>query len=116
MLSIQRTTVYRHQATVRKLYGVHGSIELMRAIASELATNMSELTLTSRGKEVFKLVLDGKTISEISQLLCISFSGVLRHREKMLEENACRSMNELIAKYYGLFSSSSSETTHCTGN
>ena len=50
MLSIQRTTVYRHQATVRKLYGVHGSIELMRAIASELATNISELTLTSRGK------------------------------------------------------------------
>lgn len=115
MLSIQRTTVYRHQATVRKLYGVHGSIELMRAIASELATNISELTLTSRGKEVFELALEGKTISEISKLLCISFSGVLRHREKMLEENACHSMNELIAKYYGLFSSSS-EATHCTGN
>ena len=66
--------------TVRKLYGVHGSIELMRAIASDFATNISELMLTSRGKEVFELAL----ISEISKLLYISFSGVLRHREKML--------------------------------
>ena len=41
----------------------------MRAIASELATNISELTLTSRGKEVFELALDGKTISEISKLI-----------------------------------------------
>ena len=111
ILSIQRTTVYRHQATVRKLYGVHGSIELMGVIVSELATSISEFTLTSRGKESFELALDGKMISEISKLLCISFSGVLRHREKILEENACHSMNKLIAKYYGLFSDSSSLTT-----
>ena len=111
ILSIQRTTVYRHQVTVRKLYGVHGSIKLMGVIVSELATSISEFTLTSRGKESFELALDGKMISEISKLLCISFSGVLRHREKILEENACHSMNKLIAKYYGLFSDSSSLTT-----
>ena len=49
ILSIQRTTVYRHQVTVRKLYGVHGSIKLMGVIVSELATSISEFTLTSRG-------------------------------------------------------------------
>lgn len=80
----------------------------MGVIVSELATSISEFTLTSRGKESFELALDGKMISEISKLLCISFSGVLRHREKILEENACHSMNKLIAKYYGLFSDSSS--------
>lgn len=115
MLSIQRTTVYRHLANIRKIYGVHGSIELMRAVNSDMATNISKLTLTSRGKEVFKLALDGKTISEMAKLLSISFSGVLRIREKMLVQNDCHSMNELIAKYYGLFSNSFSATTSYRG-
>lgn len=112
MLSIQRATVYRHQATIRKLYNVNGSIELMRAIISETKRNLSQLVLTPRGKEVFELVLDGKTSNEIAGFLGISYSGVLRHREKILEQNDCHSMNELVAKYYGLLADSLPD---CTG-
>ena len=112
MLSIQRATVYRHQATIRKQYNVNGSIELMRAILSETKRNLSQLILTPRGSDVFELVMDGKTSSEIAESLCISYSGVLRHREKMLEQNDCHSMNELVAKYYGL---SADSLPDCTG-
>lgn len=102
MLSIHRTTVYRHLATIRMVYDVHGNIELMRAILSGLPKNVSQLVLTPRGREVFQLILAGKTSKEIAEIFCISYSGVLRHREKMLEQNDCHSMTELIAKYYNL--------------
>lgn len=106
MLSIQRSTVYRHQATIRKLYNVNKSIELMRAILFETKKNLSQLALTPRGRDVFALILEGKTSNEIAEFLCISYSGVLRHREKMLEQNNCHSMNELVSKYYGLLDNS----------
>ena len=83
---------------------MHGSIELMRAVIPGMTKTASQLVLTPRGRNVFELVLEGKTINEIAELLCISHSGVLRHREKMLEQNGCHSMNELVAKYYGLLS------------
>ena len=84
----------------------------MRAIISETKRNLSQLVLTPRGKEVFELILDGKTSNEIAGFLGISYSGVLRHREKMLEQNDCHSMNELVAKYYGL---SADSLPDCTG-
>ena len=106
MLSIHRKTVYRHQATIRTIYGVHGNIELMRAILSGLPKTAAQLVLTPRGREVFQLILAGKTSKEIAELFCISYSGILRHREKMLEQNNCHSMTELIAKSYNLSSDS----------
>ena len=112
MLSIHRKTVYRHQATIRAVYDVHGNIELMRAILSGLPKTAAQLVLTPRGMEVFQLILAGKTSKEISELFCINYSGILRHREKMLEQNDCHSMNELVAKYYGL---SSDSLPDCTG-
>lgn len=114
MLSIHRTTVYRHLATIRMVYDVHGNIELMRAILSGLPKNVSQLVLTPRGREVFQLILAGKTSKEIAEIFCISYSGVLRHREKMLEQNDCHSMTELIAKYYNLSPDSLPELP-CTG-
>lgn len=82
MLSIHRKTVYRHQATIRTVYDVHGNIELMRAILSGVPTTVSQLALTPRGREIFQLILVGKTSKEIAEFFCISYSGVLRHREK----------------------------------
>lgn len=60
------------------------------------------MTFTPRGKEVFHLVLKGKKGVEIAALLGMSRSGVRRHQEKMLLQNDCRSMLELVAKYYSL--------------
>lgn len=61
---------------------------------------MSTIQLTPRGKEVFELAMQGLSIKKISECLGISYSGVLRHREKMFLQNDCSSMQELIAKYH----------------
>lgn len=66
------------------------------------------LRLTPRGQDVFELILRGLTIAQIAKRLGISYSGVLRHREKMLLQNDCHCMTELIAKYHG----SQVETAH----
>ena len=61
------------------------------------------IQLTPRGREVFELAMSGLSIREISKRLGISYSGVLRHREKMLLANECNSMLELIATYRGTY-------------
>ena len=106
ILYIQRTTVYKHLATIRKNYGIHNTIELINILKDKNICGQN-IKLTNRGKDVFALILQRKTISEISVQLHISYSGVLRHREKMLFQNDCHSMTELIARYYGLSSKTS---------
>ena len=65
--------------------------------------SISTIQLTPRGREVFELAMSGLSIREISKRLGISYSGVLRHREKMLLANECNSMLELIATYRGTY-------------
>ena len=62
------------------------------------------MKFTPRGREVFHLILKGKTSTEIATLLNISRSGVRRHKEKMLIQNNCNSIAELVAKYYRFIS------------
>lgn len=114
ILSIQRTTFYRHLATIRQNYNVHSTIELMMTICEKNKdVNMDCIKLTPRGKDIFTLILEGKKISDIAQELCISYSGVLRNREKMLFQNDCHSMTELIAKYHDSCQKESSEILSC---
>lgn len=46
------------------------------------------IKLTPRGKEVFQLIIKGLSDREIGEYLNISYSGVRRHKEKMLFANA----------------------------
>lgn len=81
---------------------MHSNIELLHKLNENIEVkDMSTIILTPRGREVFELIMRGLTIKEISERLEISYSGVLRHREKMLLANRCNSMLELIAKYHG---------------
>jgi len=48
------------------------------------------------------LIMEGLNIKKISERLGMSISGVKRHREKMLLQNGCTDMLELIAKYHGM--------------
>ena len=59
-----------------------------------------EIKFTPRGREVFYLILKGKTSTEIAELLNMSKSGVRRHKEKMLLDNDCKTIIELISKCY----------------
>ncbi len=100
-LSIERSTVYRHLATIRKTLEVHTSIEMLNAISAKHGMLSIPLKLTPRGAEVFSLIIKGLSDKRIGEVLGISYSGVRRHKEKMLLSNGCASMLELVAKYYG---------------
>lgn len=102
-LSIEVATVYWHLAAIRKAFDIHSNIELLHHLNEEPEASISTIQLTPRGREVFELAMSGLSIREISKRLGISYSGVLRHREKMLLANECNSMLELIATYRGTY-------------
>ena len=61
-----------------------------------------QLNLTHRWREVLQLMSKGMSGMEIGKELRISHSAVRRHKERMLIANKCKTMNELIAKYYSI--------------
>ncbi len=65
----------------------------------------SPLRLTSRGSEVFTRILKGMSTKEVAENLGMSTSCVRRHKEKMLLQNNCGTMRELIARHYARESS-----------
>ena len=60
----------------------------------------SPLRLTPRGSEVFSRILKGLSTKEAAENLGMSTSCVRRHKEKMLLQNNCGTMRELIARHY----------------
>lgn len=58
----------------------------------------STIRLTPRGTAVFALIQAGVRDKSIGERMGISYSAVRRHREKMLLQNNCCSMLELVAK------------------
>lgn len=88
-------------------------MELMRILNSNNIrdTTIDTLQLTPRGKEVFQQILAGATNKSIAERLGMSLSGVRRHREKMLLQNKCDSMFELVSRYYSLHGQNPSATS-----
>ena len=78
---------------------VHTSIEMLNAINAEREMLSASLKLTPRGAEVFSLIIKGLSDKRIGEVLGISYSGVRRHKEKMLLANGCESILKLVAKY-----------------
>lgn len=104
MLSIKQGTLYLHLAQIRKKFGIHNVIGLLNYFyfGTNSDITLYGMTLTPRGRQVFKHILEGKTDKVIAQRLGISYSGVRRHKEKMIMANNCNSILELISKYYEL--------------
>ncbi|SCM69937.1 LuxR C-terminal-related transcriptional regulator [Desulfovibrio sp. 86] len=85
------------------MLNVHSNVALMRVLSAQELPASSTVKLTPRGAEIFALILEDVSNTEIATRLGISYSTVRRHREKMLLCNACGTMKELIAKHYGKF-------------
>lgn len=85
---------------MHKKIGVRSSIAMLHILDKKTEKSMSAIKLTPRGKEVFQLVLTGLNDIKIADRLGITYSGVRRHREKMLLANRCDTMLELVAKYH----------------
>ena len=74
-------------------------------MAEQLATHLNEKTRTSdqlhdglspREFDVFKSIVEGKSISEISQQLSLSLSTVSTHRARILNKMSMKSNAELV--------------------
>lgn len=101
MLFIEQGTLYQHLMRIRKQLGGHNAAELLKILCSgDDQFVLEHIKLTPRGRDVFALLLEGKTNAEIARCLGISKSGVRHHLEKMLLQNDCESILELIAGYY----------------
>ncbi len=59
-------------------------------------TSISSVDLTKREREILKLISDGKTSKDISQLLSISFHTVNTHRQKIIEKTGKRNIGAVI--------------------
>lgn len=101
-LFIARGTLRKHISNIRKKLGAHSIrdvVRLQQTIAE--VEPVSTLRFSPRGREVFMFVREGLPNKQIAERMGISLSGVKRHREKMLLQNDCKSIMELIAKYNG---------------
>jgi DNA-binding CsgD family transcriptional regulator len=91
-----------HLTRLRKKFNVHSNRELLHILRKRPDHAMTILRFSPRGKEVFSLILEGMTSKGISERLGMGVNGIKRHKEKMLWQNDCETMRELIAKYYSM--------------
>lgn len=80
---------------------MHTSVEMLAVLGKQPDMDVSPLRLTPRGAKVFALLVQGMSAARIGQQLGISYSAVRRHYEKMLFQNKCGTMLELLAKHHG---------------
>jgi DNA-binding CsgD family transcriptional regulator len=109
-LFIARKTVKWHLENLRRDFSVHTTRELLLVFDAVPSSCGQSIRLSPRGKEVFELFMSGVTYRQIAECMGISLSGVRRHIEKMLWQNNCESMLELIARYQAKLAAEQAET------
>ncbi|WP_264549908.1 LuxR C-terminal-related transcriptional regulator [Flavobacterium sp. N2820] len=79
--------------------GLAGEPSYHNVLVNDIVTITSDsISFTAREKEILKLILSGKTSSEIALLLFISKHTVDSHRKNILKKSNCKNNAELIAK------------------
>jgi DNA-binding CsgD family transcriptional regulator len=101
-LFIAKWTVRFHISSIRKKLDGHSIHDVVRLQQIVPVQSVSTLRFSPRGKEVFLLIREGLPHKLVAERLGMSVNGVKRHREKMLLQNKCATMLELIAKYHGM--------------
>lgn len=79
--------------------GKYISAELAEHLAFELEVDHNKPlheTLSNREFEVMRLIAEGKTVSEIAEILCISVNTVTSYRSRILEKMKMKSNAEII--------------------
>lgn len=96
-MGIKFKSVHQYLYRIRKKLEIHTT----RQILAALGKGNDMLKFTKRGAQVFHLYVKGCTGKNIGKILGMSYSGVRRHKEKMLRDNSCDSMIQLVARFYG---------------
>lgn len=78
---------------------MHSTRELLLVDNASAPEAPQSVRLSPRGREVMELFMRGMSYKQIAERLSISRSGVRRYLEKMLWQNECKSMLELMARY-----------------
>ena len=100
-LFITPGSLYVNLARIRKKLDVHNNREALHVLRKKPEHAINTLRFTPRGREVFALIMEGLTGKAISERLGIGLNGIKRHKDKMLWQNNCETMRELIARYRG---------------
>ena len=100
-LFIAECTLRNHLYNIRNKFGVRSIRDVVRLQHVMPLHAAPTLRFSPRGQEVFMLIREGLTNNRIAECLGISVSCVRRHKEKMLLQNDCTTILELIAKYHG---------------
>ena len=95
---------------MRRAFGIHSTRELMFMPDICILKDAPVVRLSPRGREILALFMSGHTYKQITERLGISRSAVRRHFEKMLWQNDCESMLELIARYRAQLAAEQTET------
>jgi len=103
-------SLYLYLARIRKKTGARNNREILHLLRKTSELAMSTLRFTPRGRAVFALVMEGMSSKGISERLGMGVNGVKRHKDKMLWQNDCVTMRELIAKYRRQDTSNGQET------
>jgi DNA-binding CsgD family transcriptional regulator len=98
-LFVTTGSLYQHLSRIRKKFGARNNRELLHILRKTSEYAMYTLRFTPRGREVFALIMEGLTSKRISERLGMGVNGIKRHKDKMLWQNDCETMRELIAKY-----------------
>lgn len=53
-------------------------------------------TLTNREREVFQMIAEGRTVKEISSILCLSISTVKTHRANLMDKLKMENLSQLV--------------------
>jgi DNA-binding CsgD family transcriptional regulator len=115
MVCLSYETIRWHLRNLRKAFDVHTSRELLLAADIHAPTDQATVRFSPRGREVMELFMRGCTHRQIAQSLGISLSGVQWHREKMLWQNDCDFMLELIARYKAQLAAEQAGTSNLSG-
>jgi len=93
-------TVYNYFYNIRKSLKINKNSEILTVLGKYFININSNIILTPRGNEVFRLILAGKSDKEIAEELDISYSTERFHVYSILSKNNCKTKDDLYMLYY----------------
>ena len=94
---IQDITSIKKDNDVHMVIGNYRNGLFDTVVHERYSPDLLNLGLSSKEKEVLKMIADGWTSQEVSQKMNISILTVNKHRQNMLSKTNCQSVSELIS-------------------
>jgi len=105
--SFQKQTIYSYIEVSQRLVAQLGDEMVAMTLNLDqppLDTDNPLIQLSGREREVLQLLVDGKSVADVADLLYISASTVYTHRRSLLDKLSCETVSDLVrvAMHYQL--------------